>query len=196
MEDASIQGTREIQWRRLDEPAHESAALERMTDGWRLRGTVSGTHADGQAYDLRYAIECAPDWVTRSAAVDGHVADAAIRVTVVRDAATGTWTRDGVAQPQLAGCLDVDLQFSPSTNTLPIRRLRLRPGSRAHVRTAWLRFPGFELVPLEQEYHRQNERRYGYESAGGRFRAVLDVDEAGFVTQYGDYWTAEPSNQV
>ena len=56
---------------------------------------------------------------------------------------------------------------------------------------AWLRFPGFELVPLEQEYRCENERRYVYQSAGGRFRAVLDVDDAGLVRRYGDYWMAE-----
>jgi uncharacterized protein len=60
------------------------------------------------------------------------------------------------------------------------------------VRAAWLRFPSFELLPLDQEYRRDDERRYVYESAGGRFRAVLEVDDAGLVTRYGDYWIAEP----
>ena len=39
------------------------------------------------------------------------------------------------------GCRDIDLNFSPSTNVLPIRRLSLDVGDQAAVRAAWLRFP-------------------------------------------------------
>lgn len=182
---------REIHWRRLDHPARETAVLEQTADGWVLRGVVAGTETEAHAYQLRYTVECGADWVTRAAAVEGHVSGDARRITLARDSRTGAWTRDGVPQPQLDGCLDVDLGFSPSTNTLPIRRLGLRAGGAAQVRAAWLRFPSFELVPLEQEYCCEDERRYVYESAGGRFRAVLEVDDAALVRRYGDYWMAE-----
>jgi hypothetical protein len=182
---------RDIWWRRLDHPARETAVLEQTVDGWVLRGAVAGTDTEARAYDLRYTVECAADWVTRRAVIEGHVGGATLPITLMRDSRTGTWTRDGVPQPQLDGCLDVDLGFSPSTNTLPIRRLGLRPGGAARVRAAWLGFPGFELLPLEQEYHCEDKRRYIYESGGGRFRAVLEIDDAGLVRRYGDYWTAE-----
>ena len=93
-------------------------------------------------------------------------------------------------QPQVRGCIDVDLGFSPVTNTLPIRRLALPVGGEAAVRAAWLRFPELEFVPLEQVYRRLAAERYLYESAGGRFRAELEVDAWGLVTRYGDYWLA------
>jgi hypothetical protein len=185
---------REVCWRRLDHPARETAALEQTADGWVLRGHVAGV-ADGQAYELRYTIDCTPGWVTRAATVEGQVSGVTRRITLTRDARTGTWTRDGAAQPQVDGCLDVDLNFSPATNTLPIRRLGLRPGSSAPVRTAWLGFPGFELAPLEQVYRCDDEHRYVYESDGGRFRAALDVDDAGLVQRYGDIWIADTGDQ-
>ena len=47
------------------------------------------------------------------------------------------------------------------------------------------------LEPLEQVYRRVGEREYEYESAGGAFRARLQVNEHGLVTRYGEYWTAE-----
>ena len=190
MHDLSDRRQREIHWRRLDHPAREAAVLEQTADGWVLRGVVAG-NTEGHDYQLRYAVECGADWVTRATEVEGDVNGAPLRITLARDSSTGAWTRDGVPQPQLDGCLDVDLGFSPSTNTLPIRRLGLRPGGAAHVRAAWLRFPGFELVPLEQAYRCEDEGRYIYESAGGRFRAVLEVDDAGLVRRYGDYWIAE-----
>jgi hypothetical protein len=103
------------------------------------------------------------------------------------------WELNGAAQPQAAGCIDLDLNFSPATNLLPIRRLDLGIGQSAEVKAAWLRFPGFELQPLQQRYHRLDAATYRYESAGGSFTADLQVDRHGFVTRYGEYWLAEAS---
>jgi len=91
----------------------------------------------------------------------------------------------------VAGCIDLDLNFSPSTNLLPIRRLSLTVGEEASVRAAWLRFPSFTLEPLEQIYRRTGATTYVYESAGGRFVRELIVNEAGFVTLYPGIWQAE-----
>jgi hypothetical protein len=90
----------------------------------------------------------------------------------------------------------VDLGFTPSTNTLPIRRLTLAVGASAPVRAAWLRFPELTLESLEQVYLRTAERTYRYESAGGQFVAVLEVGAAGLVSRYGDYWRAEVGPQA
>ena len=91
----------------------------------------------------------------------------------------------------MAGCIDLDLNFSPSTNRLPIRRLGLAIGQEAQVRAAWLRFPSFTLEPLEQIYRRLNATTYRYESAGGKFVAELQVNAAGFVTHYPNFWIEE-----
>jgi hypothetical protein len=84
--------------------------------------------------------------------------------------------------------LDIDLGFSPLTNTLPIRRLNLEIGASAPVRAAWVPVPGFDLLPLEQVYRRLDVSRYRYESGGGRFVADLDVDEEGLVLEYPRFW--------
>ena len=101
------------------------------------------------------------------------------------------WRLDGAERPEVEGCLDIDLNFSPSTNLLPIRRLDLAVGEQASVRAAWLRFPSFSLEPLQQRYHRLDGGLYRYESGGGRFTADLLVDESGFVTRYPGVWEAE-----
>jgi hypothetical protein len=93
------------------------------------------------------------------------------------------------------GCTDADLNFSPSTNLLPIRRLDLAVGQAAEVRAAWLRFPGFELEPLSQLYRRLDKTTYHYESAGGQFMAELKVNRAGFVVDYGGLWLAELASE-
>ncbi|HEV3459606.1 MAG TPA: putative glycolipid-binding domain-containing protein [Thermoanaerobaculia bacterium] len=88
----------------------------------------------------------------------------------------------------VAGCLDVDLAFTPSTNILPLRRLGLAAGESREVTAAWLRFPELTVEPLPQRYTRLDERRVLYESRGGAFTAELEVDELGLVVRYPPLW--------
>lgn len=193
MPDSHARARVDIRWRRLDQPARESASLARTAEGWELAGRVEGSDERGRHYSLHYRVRVDDTWCTRSALVEGTHGGAAVRVRLSRHAETGVWTRDDVEVPAVAGCIDVDLGFTPATNTLPIRRLALVVGDSAAMRAAWLRFPSFELEALDQLYTREASDRYRYESGGGRFRAELEVDAAGLVTRYGDYWIAEPA---
>jgi hypothetical protein len=104
---------------------------------------------------------------------------------------TRRWKLNGKEAPQVQGCLDLDLNFSPSTNLLPICRLGLGIGQAAEVKAAWLRFPNFSLEPLEQTYHRIGESAYRYESAKGSFVTELKLNKQGFVTHYPNFWREE-----
>jgi hypothetical protein len=88
----------------------------------------------------------------------------------------------------LDGLIDIDLGFSPVTNTLPIRRLEPAIGEAVAVTAAWVRFPELTIEPLPQRYIRLAERRYRYESAGGAFVAEIEVDDLGLVTTYEGGW--------
>jgi len=59
------------------------------------------------------------------------------------------------------------------------------------VHAAWLRFPDFTLAPLSQTYRRHSAERYRYESAAASFAREMEVNSAGFVTGYPDFWQAE-----
>jgi hypothetical protein len=144
----------------------------------------------GQACRLDYRIQCDAAWQTVSAHVTGWVADRAIdhRLDVEPG---GRWRLGGEPCPQLDGCVDVDLAFSPSTNTLPIRRLALSVGQQGAVSAAWLRFPELRLERLDQVYRRLAVDTYRYESAGGAFTRELTVNAGGLVTRYPDLWEAE-----
>jgi uncharacterized protein len=90
--------------------------------------------------------------------------------------------------PAVAGCLDVDLAFTPATNILPLRRLGLAVGESRELTAAWVRFPDLSVEPLAQRYTRLDERRMRYESRGGSFTADLEVDELGLVVSYPPLW--------
>ncbi len=182
-----------ILWRRLDRPGHEAARLSRESEDWKLAGTAVFTH-EAEPCRLDYSILCDSDWRTSEAVVEGWVGREAVRIEIAA-ASSGRWRMNGVERPEVEGSLDLDLNFSPSTNLLPIRRLGLAVGGEARVRAAWLRFPSFALEPLEQSYRRLGPSRYRYESAGGRFVAELEVNAAGLVMLYPGFWQAEGSGR-
>jgi hypothetical protein len=178
-------------WRRLDSPGHEFCRLSFQDSGWRLAGSAVFSH-NKRPCCLDYLLICSSEWETLSGRVAGFVGDETVRIELSVES-TRRWRLNGRECPKVAGCIDLDLAFSPSTNMLPIRRLNLAIGQEAEVRAAWLRFPGFTLEPLEQLYRRIDVTTYRYESAGGTFVTELHVNEAGFITLYPDLWQAEAS---
>ncbi len=178
-----------ILWRRLDTPGHEAAQIIRRPAGWEISGAAVFSHGQ-QPCLLNYQIRCDPAWRTIAAQVSGWVGDNMVAVELQVEAA-GRWALNGNEVAVVRGCLDLDLNFSPSTNTLPLRRLELAIGQSAVVKAAWLRFPDFRLEPLDQVYRRLDENTYRYESGGGRFVVQLKVNAAGFILDYPNYWSAE-----
>lgn len=102
--------------------------------------------------------------------------------------ADGTWLLNGSAQPEADGLIDVDLNFTPATNLLAIRRLNVSVGTEAVASAAWLTFPEPKLARLDQTYRRLDETRYGYRGYG--YEDTLDVSPAGFVLHYPRLWKA------
>ena len=169
-----------ILWQGLIAPSMERCVAARTDSGFQLSGLLLQAHQDA-SYVVRYSIEVDEAWRTRSVQVEVEN-DGPHRNGLVTDG-SGRWSRDGDRLPTLDDCLDVDLEWSPSTNTLPIRRQGLALGETKPVAAAWVRFPSLEVQRLDQSYERLDARRYRYRS--GRFTADLAVDEDGMVLQYG-----------
>jgi hypothetical protein len=178
-----------ILWQGFVLPGHEACRLISQDSHWFLEGTAVFSH-DQQPCRLAYQIVCDHAWRTLSADVKGWLGKTSISVLIKTDPAQ-TWWLNAVEQPNIKGCIDVDLNFSPSTNLLPIRRLNLSIGEAAEVRAAWLRFPSFELEVLTQQYRRLDESTYRYESAGGQFVSELKVNKSGLVVEYPGIWRSE-----
>lgn len=180
---------RSIIWRRLDAPGHEWAQGSADDTGCRFYGT-SIFLDDGKRCFLEYVIECDTDGETISAEVEGEVGDDHIELEILVGS-DGVWTLNEEEIREVAGCVDIDLNFSPVTNALPIRRLKLAVGASQKVAAAWLRFPSFRLERFEQTYTRVDENIFHYESRDGEFETHLTVDEHGIVTDYPGLWTEE-----
>jgi hypothetical protein len=176
--------TRRVAWRRSDEvDADELCTLTVRDNGLSLVGTVLGAE-EGRPVRVEYRVLADRAGLTTAA----HVRDLRgfeTRTIVLERDAKERWTVDGIAKRALKGCTDIDLGCSPSTNTLPIRRLRLAIGASHTIQAAWVRFPELVVVKAAQTYTRLDEFKYRY--ASGTFEAELTVDDEGLVTAYAEW---------
>ncbi len=142
---------------------------------------IGGTGAD--AFGLRYRIRLGDDWRVRDLAVERTDGPSLGLVSPE----PGLWrTADGAPRPELDGCIDVDIQATPFTNTLPIRRLGLtRAMGIAELRMVYVPLDTLVPFPDGQRYAAlEDGRRYRYEAADDGFAAELVLDEDGLVLDY------------
>jgi hypothetical protein len=184
---------RTVLWRNDQARMFEYCALKDTRAGILLEG-VMVTAVDGRPLRAAYQVTCDRQGLTRSVVVEtsGGLGSQAIRLGV-ND--RRVWRREGKELPECAGLADVDLGFSPSTNTLPIRRLKLAPGQSQEITAVWVRFPELDVLPFPQRYTCLAPGRYRFESLLSDFQAELAVDEHGMVRQYGRLWLAEEAGQ-
>lgn len=173
----------EAAWREEESAAAHVCSFRSEEGGFELAG--GGTAATGNGtIAVRFTVRTDGAWATRETSV--RAGPSAIEV---RADGLGGWSVDGAERADLQGCTDVDLEFTPATNTLPIRRLALEVGQSADIDAAWVRLPSLSVERSTQRYERLSERRYRYSS--GPFAVELDVDEHGLVLDYPPFWVRE-----
>ena len=175
-----------VLWTRHDRVSLEFFQLHDTPAGIRLSGTIL-TVEEAQPLRVEYTVQCDRDWATRSARIAvTHGATTNELALVVDD--QKRWWREGKEIADVAGCIDIDISVSPSTNTLPIRRLSLARGGESDVVAAWIHFPDLAIEPLPQRYVRSGQNHYRYASDGGAFTADIEVDSLGLVVRYPPSW--------
>jgi hypothetical protein len=178
---------RSVLWTRRDQVSLEYFELHHSSDDVGMSGTVLTVH-DNKPLRVDYLLHCDPSWRTRSVHVFlTHDATSSKSLSLVADDQRRWWS-EGKELEAVAGCEDVDISLSPSTNTLPIRRLSLARGDSSDVVAAWIRFPELTVEPLPQRYMRTGDRLYRYSSGGGAFTADIEVDDLGLVVSYPPLW--------
>jgi hypothetical protein len=164
----------------------EVTFVHRHEDGYRVEGATSAVE-DGEAWSVRYVIELASDWATRSARLEGRSGLGSHELRLDADG-SGRWRIDGAAAPHLDGCLDVDLEASAFTNALPVHRLGLELGQHADVPAAYVRALDLTVERLDQGYTRvdagADRERYDYCAPAFAYECRLSYDDYGLLLDY------------
>lgn len=147
----------------------------------RLRGHTSAVE-NGEAYAVAYEIMLDDQWRTREVRVSSDTVTGTRRTVLLADGG-GRWTVDGRPAPHLDGLVDVDLEASACTNTLPLHRLALPVGEEVVASATYVQALDLGVRRLDQTYRRRDAHRFDYTSEDD-FRAVLTYDDAGLVLDY------------
>src|SRR5690349_17384554 len=125
-----------ILWRRLDVPGHDACRLQKIDAGWMLEGT-SVSLEESVVIRLNYQVRCDDAWRSTDAEIDGWLGARPVAIRITHTAG-GDWVINGNVVDGLNDCIDLDLGFTPSTNTLALRRLNLADGQAEDAPAAWL----------------------------------------------------------
>jgi hypothetical protein len=189
-------------WRRLDAAGAEHVLFSDRA-GLHARGTMLA--AEPLPHTCRYELYTDDTWATARLEVTaegpGFVRQTRLEHAAGRWRVTATEQGDldaallaagqsraavpGMEDPdRLMPAVDVDLAYSPLTNTLPIRRLNLlgKVGFTTTIAVAWVLVPSLEVTAGEQTYTVLAEDQIRYSS--GSFTADLTVDASGYVVHY------------
>ena len=135
----------------------------------------------------RYEISIDDRWLTRRAEVVGRSVTGT-RSTLLESNGSAAWRVDGAPAPDLLGCLDVDLESSAVTNTLPVHRLNLPLNRSRSAPAAYVRAVDLRVERLDQIYRRApdigDRQQYEYAAPAFGFTAYLSYDETGLVLDY------------
>jgi hypothetical protein len=161
-------------------PRHPLVGLGRLGGGAGTPGVVIAREGETE-FGLSYRLKLDALWRTKEALLrttSGHALH-------LESDGQGHWQENGKDQPALQGCIDIDIQATPLTNTLPIRRLGLETGESMEIRLCYIEVPGLAVAPSNQRYTAlEAGSLYRFESLESGFIADLPVDEDGFVLDY------------
>lgn len=161
-----------------------------------MRGTVILLLNDNPAL-IKYVIATDSNWKTRSVEIRQQTSNSKIRNLCLKIDHDQNWKKNTnepssdsfITLDFASGLNDVDLQITPSTNTLPINRIALKEGESQEIDIVLISFP--ELTPSrqQQKYSRIDEKFYRFEVPSIGFIAKLEVDKLGLVVNYDTIWS-------
>jgi hypothetical protein len=158
-----------------DDPSEEQLTISWENEAWTASGIVGREQ-------VHYVLRITPMW---------HVS----QFLLFRDMeepdlwlgtdGNGRWGEmNGAHRPDLDGCVDIDIDCTPFTNTLPIRRLPLHVGHTADITVAYVDVETLSVEPDRQRYTRLDTHRWRFEQLATGFTQEFDVDQHGLVRDY------------
>lgn len=183
-------------WTGVEEWLTESAAVDLDGEGLSATGTQLG--AEPAPFRVDYRLE-APDFVTRELQLTA-TAEGWRRRLLLRHNGAGAWSAevddegevpDGPWHgelPDLSEALDIDIQNSPLTNTMPILRHGFQREGSGDFLMAFVTTPSLRVEASPQRYEHVRATENGsvvrYISRDGDFTAELELDADGLLELY------------
>jgi hypothetical protein len=185
-------------WTGVEEWMTEAASVGITDAGLQANGIQLG--AEPRPYRVDYQLDASDGFVTRAIDLTSHGEGWRRRLELVHhesghwevgllddegDVPGGAW--DGQL-PDLSNALDIDIENSPLTNTMPILRHGFERGGEGDFVMAFVRTPSLRVEASPQRYEHVRTSEAGsvvrYISRDGDFTADLQLDRDGLLVHY------------
>jgi hypothetical protein len=179
-------------WRSTGDAGFEHVRVDDSHPGWTVYDSMIVRAHDGNVRRGGYTLIVDKAWRALELRVMAETEPGSMIAQHLLADGNGAWTdSDERAIPSLAGCMDVDIAWTPLTNTLPVRRLDLRQGEPRDIDVVYLSMPDLAISRMRQRYTRLDAHRVRYESLASGFSREITLDDDGFVESYPDLFQRE-----
>ncbi len=177
--------TSELIWQHLEAPGWEHVRVITEHPGWTVFDSILAREANGQVLRGGYTLVVDKEWRTLELRFMLESEPGSMQGIHLLSEGDGRWfDADEQHIPELDGILDVDIQWSPLTNTLPLNRIGMETGSHHDIRLAYIALPEPRLQVVEQHYHRPDTSTLELSVPGSNEKYPMTVDEDGYVVHY------------
>lgn len=182
--------TSELIWQHQDAPGWEHVRVIADHPGWTVFDSILVREHTDQVLRGGYTLVTDKHWRTLELRLMIESSPGSMEGIHLLTEGDGRWTdADENHMPELDGCMDVDIQWSPLTNSLPINRLPLVEGEQHDIRVAYISLPDLAVRPVAQRHERVSKTRVRYSTGHRQNSFELTVDDEGLVIAYQDRFT-------
>jgi hypothetical protein len=152
--------------------------------------TVKG-YITGEGYEkpwqINYTLTINARWEVQTVFVD-VMSEQNYTIQLYKNEQLQWMNENGEHLPAFDGCVDIDISFTPFTNTLPINRLQLTKGEGHDLRVLYIDIQQGVCKAVKQRYLNKGGKIYKYENEDSGFTSELLVDADGYVVDYPGIW--------
>ena len=170
-----------VVWEALAWKGTESSAIRYEDGHYIVNSKIEGSLME-RSFLIEYKLDVDPRW--RIISVEVKWLMVAKKSLYLHVKGKDNWVDSkSMVLKKFSGCTDVDISLSAFTNTLPIRRLDFKDGSRQAIKVVYIDLPSGRLKPMRQWYTKLKNSSYRYEDENG-YTNVISVDKNGLVVDY------------
>jgi hypothetical protein len=168
------------QWQNWAGDTIENLVLKKTNEGILAESIIISKGMENPT--TKYTIRCDSLWRVRKLNI--RSVETKKEISLKSDG-LGKWFDDLGTINDLNGAFDVDIEVTPFTNTLPIRRLNLKEKQTEEILVVYITVPGLGIFVDRQRYTCLiPNKRYRFEQVDTEFVQDIEVDKFGLVLIY------------
>ncbi|HXS35907.1 MAG TPA: putative glycolipid-binding domain-containing protein [Flavipsychrobacter sp.] len=170
-----------IIWKGRYYQSMEYCNLVQAESGNEIQSTIIGYH-EQQIFKVEYHIHTNKEWEVYLVSI--HMQLDSKSETIALENKDGIWYLNSKPEPSFKSIVYIDISLTPFTNTLPVNGMAFENDKQQIIDVIYFDLLEKKTKPSKQIYTRLSTNKYLFQTYDGSFKAEIEVDEQGLVTDY------------